>query len=114
MGLYRHQNNRDQARLNMVQIQIQQETFVFNTNLQLAQQSNDIDKQRSILAKDTEIMALRTSIKKAYETKIQNGVSTVNDLILAINAESDAASNKALHEIQLLLSIYNYKTTSGN
>lgn len=114
MGLYRDKNNREQTKINMDRIQNQQETFVFNANLQLAQQSNEIDKQKSILAKDAEIMSLRTAIKKAYETKHQNGVCSVNDLILAINSESDAASNKALHEIQLMLSVYNYKTISGN
>jgi outer membrane protein TolC len=113
-GLYRDKNTREQTTINLEKIQNQQETFLFNTNLQLVQQSNEIEKQNSILAKDTEIMNLRTSIKKSYEIKYQNGVCSVNDLILAVNAESEAGSNKILHEIQLMLSIFNYKTTSGN
>ncbi len=114
LGLYRDKNTREITRINLERIQNQQETFLFNTNLQLAQQSNEIEKQKSILGKDTEILNLRSSIKKAYETKYQNGICSVNDMILAVNAESEAASSKALHEIQLMLSIYNYKTTSGN
>jgi outer membrane protein TolC len=114
MGLYRDKNNRNQAKVSLDRIQNQQETFLFNTNLQLTQQANDIDKQRSIVSKDTQIVALRTSIKKAYELKYQNGMCTVQDLILAVNAENEANSNKALHEVQLMSSICNYKTTSGN
>jgi outer membrane protein TolC len=114
MGLYRDKNNRNQAKVSLDRIQNQQETFLFNTNLQLTQQANDIDKQRSIISKDMQIVALRTSIKRAYELKYQNGMCTVQDLILAVNAENEANSNKALHEVQLMSSISNYKTTSGN
>lgn len=114
MGLYRDKNNRNQVKISQDRIQNQQEAFLFNTNLQLAQQANDIDKQRSIVSKDEEIVRLRTAIKKAYELKYQNGMCSVQDLILTVNAESEAISNKALHEAQLMLSISNYKTTSGN
>lgn len=114
MGLYRDKNSRSLAKISVERIQNQQETFLFNTNLQLTQQANEIDKQRSIISKDMQIVALRTSIKKAYELKYQNGMCTVQDLILAVNAENEANSNKALHEVQLMLSISNYKTTSGN
>lgn len=114
MGLYRDRNNRELAKIQMDRIQNQQETFLFNTNVQLTQFQHEIEKQKSILSKDSEIMKLRSSIRKAYELKYQNGVCTVNDLVGAVNAESDAASNLALHEIQLLLSVYNFKNTSGN
>jgi outer membrane protein TolC len=114
MGLYRDKNNKNQTKISLDRIQNQQETFLYNTNLQLTQQTHEIEKQRSIISKDTEIIALRKSIKEAYELKYQNGICSVNDLILAVNAESEANSNKALHEIQLMLSINNYKTTSGN
>jgi outer membrane protein TolC len=114
MGLYRDKNNKSQTQVSLDRIQNQQETFLFNTNLQLTQQANDVAKQQSIISKDMQIIALRTSIKKAYEMKYQNGICSVHDLILAVNAESEANSNKALHEVQLLLSISNYNTTSGN
>jgi outer membrane protein TolC len=114
MGLYRDKNNKNQAKISLERIQNQQETFLFNTNLQLTQQANEIDKQRSIISKDTQIVTLRTSIKKSYELKYQNGICSIHDLITVVNAESDANSNKALHEVQLMLSISNYKNTSGN
>jgi len=114
LGLYRDKNNRSQTKIGLERIKTQEETFRFNTSLQLTQQANDIDKQRSIISKDMQIISLRSAIKKAYELKYQNGICSVHDLILVVNAESDANCNKALHEVQLMLSISNYNTTSGN
>ena len=67
-----------------------------------------------IVGKDKEIVTLKGTIKKGYELKYQNGMCSMNDLITATNSESEARSNQALHETQLLLAIYNHKTTSGN
>lgn len=113
-SLYTNSNNRELSKINLDRINNQQETFLFNTNLQLTQQRSDIEKQKTILAKDDEIVKLKANIKKAYELKYQNGLCTMNDLLLATNSESDAFANRAIHEIQLLMSVYAYKTTSGN
>jgi outer membrane protein TolC len=113
-GLYKSSNNRELSKISLDRINNQQETFLFNTKLQLTQQQSDIEKQRTILEKDQQIVVLRSSIKNAYEKKYQNGMCTMNDLLLATNGETEARSNQVLHETQLLLSVYAYKTTSGN
>jgi outer membrane protein TolC len=113
-GVYKSSNNRELTKISLDRINNQQETFLFNTRLQMTQQSSDIEKQRTIVAKDQEIVVLKSAIKKAYEQKYQNGVCTMNDLLLATNGETEARSNQALHEAQLLLSVYTYKSTSGN
>jgi hypothetical protein len=113
-GLYTTSNNRELSKINLDKINNQQETFLFNTNLQLSQQGSDIEKQKAILAKDDEIVKLKSNIKKGYEQKYQNGICTMNDLLLATSGESDAFATRAIHEIQLLMSVYAYKTTSGN
>ncbi len=113
-GLYRDRNTRQITQISLQRIQNQQETFLFNTNLQLAQVQQDLEKQKSILGKDSEILRLRNSIRNAYELKYQNGICSVNDLVAAVNAESEAGSNKSLHELQLLMSVYQYKNVSGN
>jgi hypothetical protein len=87
---------------------------LFNTNLELTQQRSDVEKQKIVLAKDDEIVKLKTNIKNAYELKYKNGLCTMNDLLLATNGENEAFSNRAIHEIQLLMSVYAYRTTSGN
>jgi len=113
-ALYKSSNERELTRINLDRINNQQETFLFNTKLQLTQQRNDVEKQKTIVTKDNEIVALKSSIKKAYELKYQNGMCTMNDLLLVTNGENEALSNKALHEAQLLMNVYSYKTTSGN
>ncbi len=113
-GLYTSSNNRQLSNITRSKIDNQQETFLFNTNLQLAQQQSEIQKQQTILNKDDEIIRLKSNIKKAYELKYQNGICSMNDLLTATNGESEALGNRAQHEIQLLMSVYMYKTTSGN
>lgn len=113
-SIYKSSNNRELSKISLDRINNQQEVFLFNTKLQMTQQTSDIEKQRTIVAKDKEIVALRLAIRKAYEQKYQNGMCTMNELLLATNGETEARSNEALHEAQLLLTIYTYKTTSGN
>lgn len=113
-NLYKSSNNRELTKLNIDRISNQQETFLFNTRLQMTQQRSDIEKQKTIISKDSDIVILKSSIKKAYDLKYQNGMCTMNDLLLATNGESEALSNKALHEAQLLMTYFTYKTTSGN
>jgi outer membrane protein TolC len=113
-SIYTHSNHRELSKINLERINNQQETFLFNTNLQLTQQRSDIEKQKTILEKDNEIVTLKSSIKKAYELKYQTGMGTMNQLLEATSGESDAISNRAIHEIQLLMSVFAYKTNSGN
>ena len=92
----------------------QQETFLFNNALQLKQGSNEIEKQQEIIKNDDEIVQLKSRIKNAYQLKYDNGICSMNDLINSINKESEANRNQALHRVQLLMSMYNYKAKTGN
>ncbi|AOW09863.1 TolC family protein [Flavobacterium gilvum] len=113
-GLYKWNNNKELEKIKKERINNQQDAFLFTNNLQLEQAANEIEKQKTILLKDDEIVALKEKIKKAYQLKKDNGMCSMNDLITAINKESEARSNKALHNVQLLMSLYNYKTIKGN
>jgi len=113
-NLYKTSNNKQLDHIQSDMINIQQETFVFNNNLQLKQASDEIEKHQSILSKDNEIVVLKENITKSYQVKYDNGAGSMNDLLTSINKESEAKSNQTLHNIEMLLSIYNYKTISGN
>jgi outer membrane protein TolC len=113
-GLYKNSNNKDLDKIEKDKITNQQDTFLFNNKLQLTQSNNDIEKQKAIIAKDAEIIKLKGNIKKSYQLMYDNGVVAMNDLLSAMNKESEAIGNQALHNVQLLMSIYNYKTISGN
>ena len=113
-GIYKTATNKKFEKIQSEMIINQQETFLFGNNLQLKQVSSEIDKQKEITAKDNEIVALKNNIKRSYQLKYDNGMCSMSDLINSINKESEARCNMALHNIQLLMSIYNYKTISGN
>ena len=95
-------------------VNAQKETFLFNTNLTLRQQSQEVVKLQALLAVDNEIIALRTRIKKTAESQHENGVISTSDFLREINAEDTAKQNLLLHEIQLMLAQYNFQTTTGN
>jgi outer membrane protein TolC len=113
-GLYKTSNNRQLDKIRMDKISNQEETFLFATNLQLKQARSDIEKQKAVLATDHEIVSLKEKIRNGYQKKYENGMSSMNDVIQATNKESEARSQEALHQVQLLMSLYQYQTINGN
>mgnify|MGYP001249762367 FL=1 len=112
--LYTLKNDRRKVSTNMQQIEVQRETFLFNTSLQLMQQNTEIQKIADLMKADDEIIRLRTSIKNAAEVKLANGVISVTDLIREINSEDLAKQAAAAHRIQHLNAVYNYMYTTNN
>jgi outer membrane protein TolC len=112
-NLYTQKNERRILQTNISSIALQRETFLFGTSLQITQEQADIEKVRKLLLKDDEIIRLRERVKRASESKYKNGVYLLNELIRDINAEEEARQTKAMHEIELLLNIHNYKHTTG-
>jgi outer membrane protein TolC len=100
--------------LNKNSLEIQKETFLFNTNLAVKQQFNEVAKIESLIQTDTEIIELRENIKTAAQSQLTNGVITANDYVTFVNAEDQARQNLLLHQTQLLMVLYNNQTTTGN
>ncbi len=113
-GLYKNSNEKELTQQSLAKINVVEETFLFNTNMQLTQTSADIEKQQAVLSDDNEIVALRKTLREGYQLKYENGVSTLLDFLNATQKEGEAQAQKALHEMQLLMTLYNYKTISGN
>lgn len=111
--LYTLKNDRQKLDVNRRSIEVQRETFLFNTQLQLLQQNTEIRKITDLMRADDEIIRLRKSIKDAAEVKLENGVISVTDLIREINAEDLAKQTATTHRIQRLMSIYNYMYTTN-
>ena len=66
------------------------------------------------MADDEEIIAIRSSIRKAAESKLAHGIIDVNDLVREINAENAARVQQSMHEIEMLKEIYHQKYTKNN
>lgn len=95
-------------------IDLQQETFLLNTQLALAQQNAEAEKWQGLLASDNAIIALREQVKKSAAAQLENGVINSNDYLREVNAEDQARQNRIIHEIQLLNTQYAQQTTAGN
>ena len=112
-NLYSSKNERSQLANSKNIVGVQQETFVFNTNLQLRQAWQEIQKAKELMQTDDEIITLRQRVKTAGESKYANGVYTVNDLVKDINAENQARQTKVVHEVQYLMNIFGYQVIAG-
>ena len=66
------------------------------------------------MADDDKIISLRSSIRKAAESKLSHGIIDVNDLVKEINNENSARLQQSMHEIQMLKEIYEQKYVIGN
>lgn len=113
-GFYSQKNNINKIEVSKKAVDIQKETFLFNTDLKNKQQKAEIEKLQSSVNNDDEIIRLRGNIKKSASAKVDNGTLTVTDLIREINAENQAKQLKALHEIQLIMSVYQLKNNINN
>jgi outer membrane protein TolC len=113
-GFYKRKNDRQLTLQSLNKINLQEETFLFNTKLQTTQTSSNIEKQKAILEGDDEIVSLRNSIRESYQLKYNTGAGSLMDLLNATEKESEARAQKALHEMQLLITIYEQKTITGN
>jgi outer membrane protein TolC len=112
-GFYTLRNERELIRINRETMEVQKNTFLFNTELTLKQQSDDITKFQSFLKTDDEIISLRTNVKKAALAQLENGVINSSDYLREVNAEDGARQNKILHETQLLMAEYSERNTTG-
>jgi len=112
-GFYTQSNEMQLLKINQSGADIQKQTFLFNTNLKIAQQSNEISKFQELLKSDDEIIRLRLGIKNTTEVRVENGTATAADLIRDINAVNRSMLDKALHEMQMLNAVYNLKNSTN-
>jgi len=113
-ALYKNGNNKKLTDINLQKVAVQRETFLFNNHLELTQTQLELEKYKTLLVQDKEILVLKSSIKKAYDVKYENGISTMSELLDRTNDESVAQQNLIVHEIQYLMKAYQYLNKSGN
>jgi outer membrane protein TolC len=113
-ALYTFKNTKRIYSLSQNDLDIQKDAFLFNTNISLTQQNEDIKKYGDLVEKDKQIVDLRTSVKNASNSQLQNGVLTAHDYLTQVDAEAGARLSLILHQVQLLQAEYNYQNTSGN
>ncbi|HUN15982.1 MAG TPA: TolC family protein [Saprospiraceae bacterium] len=113
-GFYTYKNEKQILSLNQKGLDIQKEIFLFNTNVILHQQNSEVSKMQELIETDNSIITLRESIKNKTKVQLENGTATSTDYLIDVNAQDQAAQNLILHQIQFLMTQYNYQITSGN
>ncbi|WP_418697021.1 TolC family protein [Bacteroides sp.] len=110
-SLYTLKNDRRQIDNSRRQIETSRDVFLFNTRLEATQQDAGVVSMRRQMKDDDEIIRLRENIRRAAQAKVENGTLTVTDMIREITNENLARQTKALHEVQLLMNIWQLKYT---
>lgn len=113
-GFYTAKNEKTVLDISRRTIDVQQEQFLFNTTLSMQQQQSGINKWAQMIETDKNIIALRQSIKNTAAIQLENGLIHSSDYLREVNAEDLARQNMIIHQIQMLLTQYQYKTTTGN
>ena len=113
-ALYTRKNDKAKIQLQREMAATSRDVFLFNNNLEQMQQNENMERYRRLMADDDEIIALRSSVRKAAESKLAHGIIDVNDLLKEINAENSAQVQKSIHEIEMLKEMYNMKITTNN
>ena len=106
-------NDRKLKRVQQESVRIEQESFIFNTKMEMLMQDAEIKKMRNLVKEDEKVLRLRESISQASEVKYANGVYTISELISDVNYALIAQQEKLLREIELKMMIYSKKITLG-
>jgi hypothetical protein len=78
------------------------------------QESENMTRYQRLMATDNDIIALRSSVRKAAESKLSHGIIDVNDLVREINQENAARVQQSIHELELLKEMYDQKYTTNH
>ncbi|QOW09000.1 TolC family protein [Kaistella flava (ex Peng et al. 2021)] len=108
-GFYTKKNDLALVQTQQQEIDVQKENFLFNQHFETIQNNNDLQKIQQLINKDSELIALRESIKKASLAQLENGVITTSDYLREVNELARAQNQKIVHEIQYLSTQYNLK-----
>ena len=113
-ALYTRKNDKAKIQLQRESAEVSRDVFLFNNNLEQIPQNENIERYKKMMADDEEIISLRSSIRKAAESKLSHGIIEVNDLVKEINSENAARVQQSVHEIEMLKEIYDLKYTTNN
>ena len=112
-ALYTRKNDKARLRVQRELIENERKVFLFNNSMEQIRQNSNINRFKTMMQTDKEIIALRTNVRKAAESKLLHGIIDVNSLLREINNENAAKVQWAIHEIDMLKEMYNLKYTNN-
>ena len=110
-SFYSKKNRLNKIDLDLSDIEIEREIFLFNSKLQTEKDLEAIEGLKKVMRDDEEIIELRQNVRKAAESQLRNGIIDSTALLSKITDENIARLTAKLHEIQYIQQIYNLKNT---
>ena len=108
-----NKKQRKSLTINKDVIDTETETFKLNTNIKLNQQQKEIDKMKTIIASDTQIINLRKEVLQIADSQLKNGVITSSAYITELTNLYEDENTLVKHQIQLQLAKANYNVIKG-
>lgn len=94
-------------------IDLTRKSFILNSSVEAEKKNNAILKARDVLEKDSEIIGLRQRIRASGENQYREGTIKMNDYLSMLDEEYKAKANESMHEVQLMMAVYDMKNTIG-
>ena len=107
-GLDKRKVNADAQKIDLTR-----KSFILNSSVEAEQKNNAILKARDVLEKDSEIIGLRQRIRASGENQYREGTIKMNDYLSMLDEEYKARANESIHEVQLMMAVYDMKNTIG-
>lgn len=107
-GLDKRKVNADAQKIDLTR-----KSFILNSSVEAEQKNNAILKARDVLEKDSEIIGLRQRIRASGENQYREGTIKMNDYLSMLDEEYKAKANESMHEVQLMMAVYDMKNTIG-
>lgn len=113
-ALYTRKNDRTKLQLQRDMAENSRDVFLFNNNIEQIKLNENIARYQRLMDDDEEIISLRSSVRKATESKLTHGIIDVNDLVKVINSENHARIQQTVHKIEMLKEMYELKYVTNN
>ena len=107
-GLDKRKVNADAQKIDLTR-----KSFILNSSVEAEQKNNAILKAHDVLEKDSEIIGLRQRIRASGENQYREGTIKMNDYLSMLDEEYKAKANESMHEVQLMMAVYDMKNTIG-
>lgn len=110
---YNARREKELLRIGQQSIQVREDSFRFNTRLELVHERSNIEKLRRLIDIDRNLITLKTKIRQTAHVQLKEGIIGPADFVREANAEDQAKQSLALHQTQLLQAQGKYLLTSG-
>lgn len=112
-SLYGLKREKEKLSFSKNMVDLQKETFLYNVQMSLTTQGQQMAAINDQIALDDQIISKRQNVTKTAVVQMENGKITVANYLTQLNAEMQAKLNKKVHEIKRMNAISTINATSG-